>query len=57
MTILKKLSISTENKSLNYSILIGNNFIKLLENNFFKTLRGRKIYVIYDEFFYKLHFN
>ena len=54
MTTFKKLSINTENKSLNYSILIGNNFIKLLENNFFKTLQGRKIYVIYDEFFYKL---
>ena len=54
MTIFKKLSINTENKSLNYSILIGNNFIKLLENNFFKILQGRKIYVIYDEFFYKL---
>ena len=54
MTILKKLSINTENKSFKYSILIGDNFIKLLENNFFKTLRGKKIYVIYDEFFYKI---
>ena len=53
MNILKKLSINTENKSFKYSILIGDNFIKLLENNFFKTLRGKKIYVIYDEFFYK----
>ena len=54
MTVLKKLSINTENKSLKYSILIGDNFMESLENNFFKTLKGKKIYVIYDEFFYKI---
>ena len=54
MTILKKLSINTENKSIKYSILIGDNFIESLENNFFKTLTRKKIYVIYDEFFYKV---
>ena len=53
MTILKKLSINTENKSFKYSILIGDNFIDTLENNFFKTLKGKKIYVVYDEFFFK----
>ncbi len=51
MTVLKKLSINAEDKSFKYSIFIGNDFIKLLENNFFKTLREKKIYVIYDEFF------
>ena len=54
MTVLKKLSINTKNESFKYPILIGNNFIKSLENNFFKTLKEKKIYVIYDEFFYKL---
>ena len=54
MTILKKLSINTENKSFKYPILIGDNFIEALENNFFKTLKEKKIYVIYDEFFYKV---
>ena len=54
MTVLKKISVINENKSSKYSILIGNNFIKTLEKNFSKTLKGRKIYVIYDEFFHKL---
>ena len=54
MTILKKLSINTKSKSLKYSILIGDNFIQLLENNFSKTIREKKIFVIYDEFFDKL---
>ena len=53
MTFLKKLSIKNENKSFKYSILIGDNFIEILENKFFKVLKGNKIYVIYDEFFYK----
>ena len=57
MTILRKLSINTENKSFKYPILIGNNFIDTLENNFFKTLKEKKIYVIYDEFFYKFKFH
>ena len=30
------------------------NFIKSLENNFFKILKEKKIYVIYDEFFHTL---
>ncbi len=54
MTDFKKLSINTENNSFKYSILIGNNFIKTLKNNFSQILKGKKIYVIYDEFFYKL---
>ena len=54
MTVLKKLSIYNDNKSFKYSILIGNNFIENLENYFFKTLKEKKIYVVYDEFFYKL---
>ena len=54
MTVLKKLSVVNENKSFKYSILIGNNFIETLEKYFSKTLKGKKIYVIYDEFFYKL---
>ena len=54
MTVLKKISVINENKSSKYSILIGNNFIKTLEKNFSKTLKGKKIYVIYDEFFHKL---
>ena len=54
MTVLKKISVINANKSFKYSILIGNNFIQTLENNFFKTLKGKKIFVIYDEFFYKL---
>ena len=55
MTILKILSINTKSKSLKYSILIGDNFIELLENNFSKTIRKKKIFVIYDEFFDKLN--
>ena len=54
MTVLKKISVINENKSFTYSILIGNNFIQILEKNFSKTLKGKKIYIIYDEFFYKL---
>ena len=54
MTVIKKISVVNENKSLKYSILIGNNFIQTLEKNFSKTLRGKKIYIIYDEFFYNL---
>jgi len=54
MTVSKKLSIYNDNKSFKYSILIGNNFIESLENYFFKTLKEKKIYVVYDEFFYKL---
>jgi len=54
MSVLKKISVINENKSFKYSILIGNNFIKILEKNFSKTLKGKKIYVIYDEFFHKL---
>ena len=54
MTVLKKISVINENKSFKYSILIGNNFIQTLEKNFSKTLKGKKIYIIYDEFFYKL---
>ena len=54
MTILKKISVINKNKLFKYSILIGNNFIETLERNFSKTLKGKKIYVIYDEFFDKL---
>ena len=54
MTVLKKLSIDAENKSSGYSILIGDSFIEALEKNFFKTLKEKKIYVVYDEFFNKL---
>ena len=54
MTVLKKLSVTNDNKSLKYSILIGDNFSESLEKNFSKTLRGKKIFVMYDEFFYKL---
>ena len=54
MTVLKKISVINDNKSFKYSILIGNNFIQTLEKNFSKTLKGKKIYIIYDEFFYKL---
>ena len=54
MTVLKKISVINENKSFKYSIFIGNNFIQTLENNFSKTLKGKKIYIIYDEFFHKL---
>ena len=57
MTVLKKLSINIGNKSFKYSIFIGDNFIESLEKKFFKTLKGKKIYVIYDEFFYKLNSN
>ncbi len=53
MTILKKLSISDKNESFKYPILIGNDLIELLKNNFFKTLNTKKIYIIYDEFFNK----
>ena len=55
MTVLKNISVFNKNKSFNYSILIGNNFIESLEKNFSKTLKGKKIYVIYDEFFHKLN--
>ncbi len=54
MTVLKKLSVTNHNKSFKYSILIGDDFIDILEKNFSKTLKGKKIYVMYDEFFYKL---
>ena len=54
MTVLKKLSVTNHNKSFKYSILIGDDFSELLEKNFSKTLKGKKIYVMYDEFFYKL---
>ena len=54
MTGLKKLSVSNHNKSFKYSILIGDDFSEALEQNFSTTLKGKKIYVIYDEFFYKL---
>ena len=57
MTILKKLSINTESKSFKYSILIGDDFSRLLEKNFSNTLKRTKIYVIYDEFFDKLKLN
>ena len=51
MTVLKKLSVKNKNETFKYSILIGKNFIKLLEDNFFKILKEKKIYIIYDEFF------
>ena len=54
MTLAKKVSVFNKDKSLIYSILIGNNFIELLKKNFSKTLKRKKIYVVYDEFFYKL---
>ena len=54
MSVFKKLSVSYHNKSFKYSILIGDDFSELLEKNFSKTLKGKKIYVMYDEFFYKL---
>ena len=54
MTALKKISVINENKFFKYSIFIGNNFIQTLEKNFSKTIEGKKIYIIYDEFFYKL---
>ena len=54
MTVLKKLSVTNHNKSFKYSILIGDDFSELLEKKFSKTLKGKKIYVMYDEFFYKL---
>ena len=54
MTVLKKLSVTNHNKSFKYSILIGDDFSESLEQNFSKTLKGKKIYVMYDEFFYKL---
>ena len=57
MTVLRKISIKNEKQSFQYSIFIGDNYIQLLENNFLKTLKGKKIYVIYDEFFNKLKLN
>ena len=54
MTVLKKLSVTNHNKSFKYSILIGDDFSETLEKNFSKILKEKKIYVIYDEFFYKL---
>ena len=57
MTVLKTLSVTNHNKSFKYSILIGDDFIELLEKNFSKTLKEKKIYVMYDEFFYKLKLN
>ena len=54
MTVLKKISVIDDNKSFKYSIFIGNNFIQTLQKNFSKTLKGKKIYIIYDEFFYNL---
>ncbi len=54
MTVLKKLSVTNHNNSFKYSILIGDDFNETLEKNFSKTLKGKKIFVIYDEFFYKL---
>ena len=57
MTISKKLSINTESKSFKYSILIGDDFNRLLEKNFSNTLKRKKIYVIYDEFLDKLKLN
>ena len=57
MTILKKISIKNKNLSFQYSIFVGENYIRLLENNFFDTLKGKKIYVIYDEFFNKFKLN
>ena len=46
MTVLKKISVINENKSFKYSILIGDDFIELLEKNFSKTLKEKKIYVM-----------
>ena len=40
-----------------YSILIGDDFNRLLEKNFSNTLKRKKIYVIYDEFLDKLKLN
>ena len=57
MTVLKKLSIKSKNPSFQYSIFIGNNYIQSLENKFFKILKRKKIYVIYDEFFNKFNLN
>ena len=57
MTVSRKLSIKNENQSFQYSIFIGDNYIRLLEKNFSKTLKGKKIYIIYDEFFYKFKLN
>ena len=57
MTVLKTLSVTNHNKSFKYSILIGDDFIELLEKNFSKTLKEKKIYIMYDEFFYKLKLN
>ena len=57
MTVLRKLSIKNEKSSFQYPILVGENYIRLLENNFFNTLKGKKIYVIYDEFFNKFKLN
>ena len=57
MNVLNKLSIKNKNQSFQYSIFIGNNYIKSLEINFFKTLKGKKIYIIYDEFFNKFKLN
>ena len=54
MTVLKKLSVTNDNKSFKYSILIGDDFSESLEKNFSKTLKGKNIFVMYDEFFYKL---
>ena len=45
MTILKKLSVNNENKSLKYSIFICDNFIDSLEMNFSKALKEKKIYI------------
>ena len=57
MTVLKTLSVTNHSKSFKYSILIGDDFSELLEKNFSKTLKEKKIYVMYDEFFYKLKLN
>ncbi len=57
MTVLKKILISDKNKSFKYPILIGKDFVKLLEDNFFGTLKGKKVYVIYDDFFNKFKLN
>ena len=57
MTVLRKLSIKNETPSSQYSIFIGDNYVRLLENNFFKTLNRKKIYIIYDEFFFKFNLN
>ena len=58
MSVSTKLSVKNKkNQSFQYSIFIGDNYIKLLENNFFKTLKGKKVYVIYDDFFNKFKLN